>query len=260
MRTDHNSLTWLLRFKHIEGQLAHWIEELSQFDMVVQHRPGTQHGNADGLSRIPDEEEFCDCYRAGIDLESLPCGGCKFCSRAHHQWSRFQEDVDDVVPLAVRSVSYSDTAVYTWLEGYSHEQLSKAQKDDFCVGKLIDWVSKDITPKQSKVSLCSPSVKYFYINRHQLVYQNELLLYKWTDNHSEKFLFVVPDSLKEEIMSLNHDLPLTGHMGIVKTVSRIRNSYIWYKMNEDIELFVRSCSVCNKNKRANVKPRASLGQ
>ena len=86
------------------------------------------------------------------------------------------------------------------------------------------------------------------------------LLYKWTDNHSEKFLFVVPDSLKEEVMSLNHDLPLTGHMGIVKTVSRIRNSYIWYKMNEDIELFVRSCSVCNKNKGANVKPRASLGQ
>ena len=88
--------------------------------MVVQHRPGTQHGNADGLSRIPDEEEFCDCYRAGIDLESLPCGGCKFCSRAHHQWSRFQEDVDDVVLLAARSVSYSDTAAYTWLQGYSH--------------------------------------------------------------------------------------------------------------------------------------------
>ena len=110
LRTDHNSLTWLLRFKHIEGQLVRWLEELSQFNMVVQHRPGTQHGNADGLSIIPDEEEFCDCYRAGIDLESLPCGGCKFWSRAHHQWSRFQEDVDDVVPLAVRSVStYSET-------------------------------------------------------------------------------------------------------------------------------------------------------
>ena len=260
LRTDNNSLTWLLRFKHIEGQLARWLEELSQFDMVVQHRPGTKHGNADGLSRISDGEEFCDCYRAGIDLVSLPCGGCKFCSRAHHQWSRFQEDVDDVVPLAVRSVYYSDIAAYSWLQGYSHEQISKAQKDDLCVGKIIDWVSKDITPKQCEVSLCGPSVKYFYINRHQLVYQNELLLYKWTDNHSEKLLLVVPDSLKEEIMSLNHDLPLTGHMGIVKTVSRIRNSYIWYKMNEDIELFVKSCSVCNKNKRANVKPRARLGQ
>ena len=33
VRTDHNSLTWLMSFKNIEGQLARWKEELSQFDM-----------------------------------------------------------------------------------------------------------------------------------------------------------------------------------------------------------------------------------
>jgi hypothetical protein len=39
MRTDHNSLIWLLNFKNIEGQLARWIEELAQYNMVIQHRP-----------------------------------------------------------------------------------------------------------------------------------------------------------------------------------------------------------------------------
>ena len=39
-RTDHNSLTWLMSFKNIEGQLARWMEELAQFDMVVVHRAG----------------------------------------------------------------------------------------------------------------------------------------------------------------------------------------------------------------------------
>jgi hypothetical protein len=33
----------------------------------------------------------------------LPCGGCSYCSRAHHQWERLCEDVDDVLPLAQRS-------------------------------------------------------------------------------------------------------------------------------------------------------------
>ena len=75
LRTDHNSLTWLLRFKYLEGQLARWLEELSQFHMTVLHRPGIKHGNADGLSRIPDEYDFCDCYRAGSELSTLPCGG-----------------------------------------------------------------------------------------------------------------------------------------------------------------------------------------
>ena len=44
VRTDHNSLTWLLRFKYIEDQLARWLKELSQFNMTVIHRPGVKHG------------------------------------------------------------------------------------------------------------------------------------------------------------------------------------------------------------------------
>ena len=53
VRTDHNCLTWLMNFKEPQGQLARWLEELSQFDMEIQHRPGKKHANADVLSRIP---------------------------------------------------------------------------------------------------------------------------------------------------------------------------------------------------------------
>ena len=94
LRTDHNSQIWLMRFKHIEGQLARWLEELAQFDMEIVHRSGKKHQNADGLSRIPDSLLDCDCYH--------PCGGCNFCQRAHTQWSRFELDVDDVVPLSTK--------------------------------------------------------------------------------------------------------------------------------------------------------------
>ena len=52
VRTDHASLVWLLNFKHPEGQLAWWLEELGQYDMTILHRPGRLHQNADALSRI----------------------------------------------------------------------------------------------------------------------------------------------------------------------------------------------------------------
>ncbi len=80
VRTDHNSLIWLMRFKDINGQLARWLEELGQYDMKIVHRVGNKHSNADGLSRIPDELEYCKYYRAGCKLEELPCGGCPFCT------------------------------------------------------------------------------------------------------------------------------------------------------------------------------------
>ena len=106
MRTDHSSLTWLLRFKEPQGQLARWIEELSQYNMVVKHRAAAKHGNADALSRVPDPLVPCSAYLAGIGPANLPCGGCHYCTRAHLQWAKFTADVDEAVWLT----SYSDSA------------------------------------------------------------------------------------------------------------------------------------------------------
>ena len=101
--TDHASLVWLMRFKQIGGQLSRWLETLSQFAYIIEHRSGKKHCNAEGFSRIP-ERATCDCYIAGQDLNSLPCGGCTVCTKMHDQWKRFERDVDDVLPLAIHHV------------------------------------------------------------------------------------------------------------------------------------------------------------
>ena len=54
VRTHHNSLIWLMRFKNIEGQLARWIEKLQNYDMELLYRAGMDHDNADGRSLLPD--------------------------------------------------------------------------------------------------------------------------------------------------------------------------------------------------------------
>ena len=107
IRTDHASLVWIMRFRNSGGQLARWLSVLSEYSFDIQHRSGSKHSNADGLSRIPVQRE-CDCYTAGRSLESLPCKGCHFCTRLHEQWRRFEEEVDDVVPLSVRTLKLSD--------------------------------------------------------------------------------------------------------------------------------------------------------
>ncbi|KAL5505863.1 hypothetical protein EMCRGX_G007400 [Ephydatia muelleri] len=40
-------------FKEPEGQLARWLERLEEYDFSVIHRRGSQHSNADALSRGP---------------------------------------------------------------------------------------------------------------------------------------------------------------------------------------------------------------
>ena len=62
-------------------------------------------------------------------------------------------------------------------------------------------------------------MKYLHIHRNQLAYKNKLLYYIWSDNLGDKLLFVVPGRLKEEVVSLNQDLHLTGRMGTARAVA-----------------------------------------
>ena len=52
LRTE--SLVWLHRFKDTESMMARWmIYALQQLQFAIVHHPGRDHGNADGLWRIP---------------------------------------------------------------------------------------------------------------------------------------------------------------------------------------------------------------
>ena len=169
IRTDHNSLTWLTRFQHLEGQLACWLEELSQYNFRIIYHKSIFHENMDSLSRIADTLQKCDCYRAGTKVEDLPCGGCAYCRRVHRQWARFNDDVDDVVPLAVCNINVQDVgqvrsdhhAVSNWVENMSSIQLREAQFKDTNIG-MVRALPRTIyqrTAAQQSRNSCPVAVK-----------------------------------------------------------------------------------------------------
>ena len=76
VRSDHQALKWLFSLKDPKSRVARWIEVLSAFDFEVEYRKGTQHCNADALSRCPDPK-VCSCQ----DDVPLKCGPCPKCLR-----------------------------------------------------------------------------------------------------------------------------------------------------------------------------------
>ena len=56
IRTDHAALQWLQKTPDPVGQQARWLNALSEYDFEIQHRPGKSHGNADAMSRRPQEQ------------------------------------------------------------------------------------------------------------------------------------------------------------------------------------------------------------
>ncbi|KIH57143.1 integrase core domain protein [Ancylostoma duodenale] len=62
-------------------------------------------------------------------------------------------------------------------------------------------------------------------------------------------LVITSDLHKEKIMRHHHENCLDGgHLGINKTLHKIRSRFYWRKMNHDIASFVRCCPVCQKVK------------
>jgi hypothetical protein len=50
--TDHRPLTYLFGIKDASSQLMHWRLQLSEYDYDIIYRKGSEHSNADCLSRI----------------------------------------------------------------------------------------------------------------------------------------------------------------------------------------------------------------
>ena len=122
-------------FKNVEGQLARWIEELTVYNMEIVHRPGKDHVNAEGMSRILDPLVPCNNYSYGCDVQVLPCGSCKYCVWANEQCDMFHDEVDDVVPRAVRHISHDESDIepqedINWMDKYEGHDLRNMQLED----------------------------------------------------------------------------------------------------------------------------------
>ena len=247
-------------FKNIEGQLARWIEELAVYNMEIVHRPGKNHVNADDLSRIPDLLVQCNYYSYGCDVQDLPCGGCKYCVWVNEQWDRFHDEVDGIVPLAVRHMSQdeSDTEPHedaTWVGKYTTEDLRKMQLEDDTTAQIIRWLEDDHKPNQAELHLARPAIKYFWLLRRQLVVLSGVVDYQRVEQQTSyagnqgRGVLVAPEPLQRIILEHCHDKPGAGHMGINKTTERVQRYIIWYKLLDSCLIYARSCSVCNRQNK-----------
>jgi hypothetical protein len=61
IRTDHSALVWLKNYREGDDTMTRWNYELQGYDYKIEHRVGTLHGNADGLSRITVRCPRPDC-------------------------------------------------------------------------------------------------------------------------------------------------------------------------------------------------------
>ncbi|VDI12064.1 Hypothetical predicted protein [Mytilus galloprovincialis] len=115
-------------------------------------------------------------------------------------------------------------------------------------------------PVNLKLQLCSPAAKHWWSCNSQLKFKDGILVYEWLDTVPPKLLVMVPKSMKQEVLVNCHNTKVAGHFGQQKTYNKLKSKFMWHGMRQDALIHVRTCEVCNINKKPNRKAKGALGQ
>ena len=222
-RTDHNSLRWLHNFREPEGQVARWLEILSEYNFEVLHRPGVQHKNADALSRSP----------------------CKQCGHTH------------VSEVATNVAAVTQSSL---LPQWSSEEICAMQQQNPDLQQAAQWLRLHSIPL--RVPQGSAYLRTLWHQRAYLTLRDGVLYRRWEDvpggGAQPRLQLVLPPTMVPEVLQGLHSSPTGGHLGIMKTLEKARTRFYWPRQRCDIEDWCSRCVMCSSRKTPVPKPCAPL--
>ena len=133
----------------------------------------------------------------------------------------------------------------------SKSQLIQEQQTDPEISKLFFRALPE--DEISQVPMC------YYI-------KNGILMRKWRpfdvpadDEWAVYHQIVVPKSYRHEILSIAHESPMSGHLGINKTYHKIINHFYWPGLKSDVSKYCKTCHTCQMVGKPNQTiPKAQL--
>jgi hypothetical protein len=170
----------------------------------------------------------------------------------------FEEEVDDVQPISIRR-GLTDTEPCNWIDSLSEKEIQEEQIHDPDLKPIFLMLQDHYEPSMMELKLSGKVNQFYWMCRPQLQHENGELFYRWGDPISPKLLLVIPHSMMKQTLELCHYLPLSGHMGKINTVIKVKQHVLLYGMARDCKLFVKCCTICNKNKKSTKHHRAILG-
>ncbi|UYV61067.1 K02A2.6-like, partial [Cordylochernes scorpioides] len=72
------------------------------------------------------------------------------------------------------------------------------------------------------------------------------------------WLLVVPRVRRKDILKEYHNHMICGHLGVTRTMHRLKDKYFWPSMLKDVVEYVRTCHLCQSRKGSNQLPAGLL--
>ena len=250
VETDHQSLQWMMAAK--KGRIARWALRIAEFEFSITHRKGSANANADALSRQPVRDRSVAVPSTDDHPADVPTADDTF-DRGDVLYAIGIDPADPTAPSVIVPVSVSfdpaavgsdepsDRLPPSDAQTSLRDRLRSEQLSDPFVSKLRSYIAGRLpTPPRLRtlVDACADV--------------DGLLIHRYTDVRPSRLVpctqVFVPQTLRNELVVLHHDHPLSGHLGSHRTLMRLRQNYYWPGMHVDVKRYVHSCALCQVHK------------
>ena len=204
-----------------------WIAALSSYNFDIIYRPGKSNADADGLSRLPG---LFGSKTTDIGKDSVKA----ICNLQHAQ------------PYAQSLAIRTDKPVEPSLPSQKLVDVKTEQHRDSHIRNWIYWVSEHRKPAKEQMDY-SPLNNWFLNNFDKLRIVDGVLYREVTVNGETLKQLVLPEACISTVMTSLHDD--MGHQGRDKTLSLVRDRFIWYGMTRDIDNWIANCERCIRRKQ-----------
>ncbi|VDH93042.1 Hypothetical predicted protein [Mytilus galloprovincialis] len=220
---DHSALKWLLTLKEPTGKFARWIALLQSYSMEILYRPGTTHGNADGVSRREydnvtdqDMESLIDILPYGAVIDKT--GNNVKIVKKHSPFVRNITDNDNIE---------IDNTTKESVNMFPMAQLKVEQRKDTYFKNIITFLESGKLPENSKWRRNILTLQPFYFINDGILYHVNKKYKRHCKDTEVTIQIAVPRKLVPVVLKETHDGLLSGHLGINRTIQRTQRSFFW---------------------------------
>ena len=137
------------------------------------------------------------------------------------------------------------------------ETVKKAQEEDLVLQEVRKWVENEQKPKDLQKLRLPPELLHHWRQFKLICLRGGILCRKWLSSYDrntkemeiDRYLVLVPELLREQVLKRHHDSLVAIHPGIENTYNLILQRYYWPKLKEEVDVYVKSCVKCGTAKQ-----------
>ncbi|MCG8044919.1 MAG: RNase H-like domain-containing protein [Candidatus Thiodiazotropha endolucinida] len=244
--TDNNPLTYVLTSAKLDATGHRWLAALGSFNFKLSYRSGKSNGDADGLSRRPQEttQMFPEVVKAISQSYIVSRDSCPYVENLVITDQSQTVDSNESVPSP--STESTELKSVDW---------NSEQSKDITLNRVIYLLKNGYNPQNTCLKNEDLAVSKYMKDWKKLSFKDNILHKTVTIDGQQVLQLVLPMHYRSTVLKLLHDD--SGHQGRDRTMSLVRSRFFWPGMESDVEKKVKNCSRCILRK-SNPGPSAEL--